>query len=588
VNSVMPKKTISRVGFLSIAVLFVAFVIVCRLFFVQVVHGNLYRQEASNQYVAHQEGGAFDRGAIFFSKKDGTPISAATLTTGYTLAVNPSVLADVSGTYEKLSAITPIDKTTFLLRANKKDDPYEEIVKRLDDVTAKKIRALKIKGVGIYEEKRRSYPGGNLASHVLGFYGSNENTSGGQYGLEKYYEDVLKRGDNKLYVNFFAEVFSNISDIVSTNNKNNRLGEVVTSIEPSVQEELQDQLHGIQEKYRTDSVGGIIIDPQTGEIYAMAALPDFDPNSYNTASNTSVFTNPLVEKAYEMGSTIKPLTMAIGLDTGAVTAATTYNDKGTVIVEGSRLNNYDFKARGVVPMQEVLNQSLNTGVVFVEQKVGKTVFKNYMHNYGIGERTKVDLPGEIKGLASNLDSPREVECATASFGQGIAITPIAAVRALSVLANGGNVITPHVTKQINYTFGFPGEPSTDPVRRVLKETTSDEITRMLVEVVDKALLGGTVKNPSYSIAAKTGTAQIANPSGGYYSDRYLHSFFGYFPAYDPKFLVFLYAINPKGEAYASHTLTEPFMNTANFLIKYYDIPPDRQPVEKIVIKKPTQ
>jgi cell division protein FtsI/penicillin-binding protein 2 len=584
----MKVGQITRVGFLSIAVLFVASVIVCRLFFVQVVRGNLYRQEANDQYVAHTENGRFDRGSIFFQERDGTLISAATLTTGYTLAINPSVLKDVSGAYDKLSVITPLDKKTFLFRANKKTDPYEEISKHLDDVIAKKIRALDIEGIGIYEEKWRSYPGGNLASHVLGFVGYEGDSLGGRYGLEKYYDDVLKRGENKLYVNFFAEVFANISTAISTNNKNNRLGDVVTSIEPTVQEELQEQLRGIQEKYRTESVGGIIIDPKTGEIYAMAALPDFDPNSYNTASSTNVFTNPLVEKAYEMGSTIKPLTMAIGLDTGAVTAATTYNDKGTVVIEGSRLNNYDFKARGVVPMQEVLNQSLNTGVVFVEQKVGKEVFRSYMKNYGIGERTMVDLPGEIKGLASNLDSPREVENATASFGQGIAITPIAAVRALSVLANGGNVITPHVTKQINYTFGLPGELSTDPVRRVLKETTSDEITRMLVEVVDKALLGGTVKNPSYSIAAKTGTAQIADPSGGYYSDRYLHSFFGYFPAYDPKFLVFLYAINPKGEAYASHTLTEPFMNTANFLIKYYNIPPDRQPVEKIVTKKPTQ
>lgn len=586
------KKSISRVGFLSIIILSVAIIIVCRLFFVQVVRGNLYRQEANNQYIGHQENGSLDRGGIFFQKKDGTLISAATLTTGYTLAINPSILKDVSGTYEKLSVITPLDKTTFLLRANKKNDPYEEIAKRLDDVTAKKIRDLKIEGVGVYEEKWRSYPGGNLASHVLGFLGYTNATSSlsGQYGLEKYYDDVLKRGENKLYVNFFAEVFANISTVISMNNKNNRLGDVVTSIEPSVQEELQDELLAVHQKYRTESVGGIIIDPQTGEIYAMAALPDFDPNNYNLATSTRVFTNSLVEKAYEMGSTIKPLTMAIGLDTGAVTADTKYTDNGFVIIEGARLNNYDFKGRGVVPMQEVLNQSLNTGVVFVEQKVGKDVFRSYMKNYGIGERTGIDLPGEIKGLASNLDSPREVENATAAFGQGIAITPIAAARALSVLANGGQLITPHVTKKINYTFGLPGEINPPPVRRVLKQTTSNEITRMLVEVVDKALLGGTVKNSSYSIAAKTGTAQISNPDGsGYYTDRYLHSFFGYFPAYNPRFLIFLYAINPKGEAYASHTLTAPFMDTANFLIKYYDIPPDRQ-IEKIesVNKKQTQ
>ena len=198
-----------------------------------------------------------------------------------------------------------------------------------------------------------------------------------------------------------------------------------------------------------------------------------------------------------------------------------------------------------------------------------------MKAYGLGEETGIDLPNETHGLIQNLDSPRDVEHATAAFGQGIAVTPIEMTRALAVLANGGVLVDPYVTREVDYTFGpswkyFPNEP-----KRVLKPETSEEITRMLVTVVDDALLGGEVKLDHYTIAAKTGTAQIPKPGGGYYEDRYLHTFFGYFPAYDPKFLVFLYVKHPQGVQYASHTLTHPFIDTAKFLLNYYGVPPDR-------------
>jgi len=234
------------------------------------------------------------------------------------------------------------------------------------------------------------------------------------------------------------------------------------------------------------------------------------------------------------------------------------------------------KARGVVPIQEILSQSLNTGVVFAMQRLGKEKFRDYMLSYGIEEETGIELPGEVGGIVGNLYSTRDIEYATASFGQGIAMTPIATARALSVLANGGLLITPYIVDGIDYRILGSKKTYPDEGVRVLNKNTSEEITRMLVEVVDTALLGGTVSMPHYSIAAKTGTAQIADTSnGGYYSDRYLHSFFGYFPAYDPQFLIFLYNLEPVGARYASATLTEPFMNIVSFLINSYEVPPDR-------------
>jgi cell division protein FtsI/penicillin-binding protein 2 len=221
-------------------------------------------------------------------------------------------------------------------------------------------------------------------------------------------------------------------------------------------------------------------------------------------------------------------------------------------------------------MQQVLNQSLNTGVAFIVDTMGKKQFSNYFKALKLGSETGIDLPNEAYGIVGNLDSPREVEYATASFGQGIATTPIAAT-----LGNGGTLVTPHVAEKIIYQDGSEKDIRYPEGDRVFSEETSTTISRMLTTVVDDALRGGTLALPHHTIAAKTGTAQIAAPQGGYYDDRYLHSFFGYFPSYDPQFIVLLYTVEPKGVQYASETLTDPFMEIATFLINYYNVPPDR-------------
>jgi len=294
------------------------------------------------------------------------------------------------------------------------------------------------------------------------------------------------------------------------------------------------------------------------------------------ASQVSSFGNPLVENVYEMGSIIKPLTIAAGIDAGVINSKTTYDDKGFLILNGSRISNYDGKGRGVVDMQEVLSKSLNTGVAFVVSKLGNKQFGDYFKSLEMGEETGIDLPNETRGLISNLDSTRELEYVTASYGQGIALTPIGTVRALSTLANAGVLPHPHLVTEVSYDIGTSRTISSLPGDQVFKKETTEEVTRMLVKVVDTALLNGKIKNPHYAVAAKTGTAQIAKPKeGGYYTDRFLHSFFGYFPAYDPQFIIFLYTVYPKNVSYASETLTESFSEITQFLINYYQIPPDR-------------
>ncbi|MFA6397970.1 MAG: penicillin-binding transpeptidase domain-containing protein, partial [Candidatus Paceibacterota bacterium] len=235
---------------------------------------------------------------------------------------------------------------------------------------------------------------------------------------------------------------------------------------------------------------------------------------------------------------------------------------------------FDKKGRGVVNMQEVLNQSLNTGAVFVEQKLGKEKFNNYMMSFGVGEKTGIDLPNETKGLVDNFKKG-DMEYANMSFGQGIALTPIEAARAFSVLANGGNLIKPHLVDEIKYNEGGSKKISYNDSISVIQPKTSEEISKMLVTVFDN-YLGGNAKIAGYSIAAKTGTAQVSKEDGGgYYTDRHLHSFFGYFPAYDPQFLILLYTNNPKGVNFASQTLINPFIDITKFLISYYEVAPDR-------------
>lgn len=572
------SKLAVRVRIIAIVVIAIAAVLLARLYFLQIVHGREYRKEAESQYVK-QSTNQIDRGSIFFTSKDGTLISAATIGAGYTIAVNPEIIKNPEAAYGALKPLLPeLDKTSFVAKAHTEESVYQEVARQVPTETGDAIAALKIPGVQVLGSHWRFYPGKTLGAQTVGFLGfaKDGNTLAGRYGLERYYDGALSRADGGLYVNFFADLFTNIRAKFSPDTAEPG-ADVVTSLEPSVQQFLENTLAEYDVNWHSDAVGAIIMDPKTGAIVAMASRPGFDLNDFKKA-DPEYFANPLIERVYEFGSTMKAITMAAGIDSGAVTAKTTYNDKGFIILDGARINNYDHKARGVVPMQEVLNQSLNTGVSFVVTRMGTTTFARYLDRFGITEETGIDLPNEASPLVSNLESPRAVEYATASFGQGIALTPVAMARALATLANGGVVPGPHIGLELRYGGGIKKKLGWSPPRTAISPESTEAITRMLVTVVDDALRGGAIKMTDYSIAAKTGTAQIARPDArGYYEDRYLHSFFGYFPAYDPKFLVFFYSVYPKGAKYASETWTEPFMKTTHFLINYYNIPPDRAP-----------
>ncbi len=349
----------NRIRLVFFGFVFFALILCVRLYYIQIIHGQEYVDKADRQYVSPASR-IFDRGDIFFQNKDGSLLGAAALSTGYNISINPQKLTDLESAYTGLSAVFPLDLDNFYMRANQKNTVYQKIAEHLTAEQIKKVEVLAIPGLSINKERWRTYPGDSTAARTIGFVGYDGDALVGRYGLEKYYEDVLSRKNDQAYVNFFAEIFSNIKQSVNSSYKSE--GEIVTSIEPTVEDFLEGKVKAVQDLYSSEITGGIIIDPMTGEVYAMAVSPTFDLNNFGQEKDISVFNNPLVEGLYEMGSIIKPLTMAAGIDTGAVNAETVYNDTGSITLDTYTISNYDKKARGEVNMQDVLNQSLNLGV----------------------------------------------------------------------------------------------------------------------------------------------------------------------------------------------------------------------------------
>ncbi|MEI6352936.1 MAG: penicillin-binding protein 2 [Candidatus Nomurabacteria bacterium] len=606
-----------RINIFVFIILFIFALIGVRLFYLQVVHGEDYRREGQDQYF-YTTGDNFDRGAINFANKDGSSAVAVQMTNEYDIDIDPKTAASdlsskitsnktendlqkeiynkLANAFSKFSSETVIssttasttdnilvDENTFLSKINKKTSSFETLATNVNEDISNELISLKIRGLIINRKKSRVYFTKEAGSKVLGFVGYSSDASStdrlGLYGIEKYYNDVLMKTPIT-NSNFFADIFSDFNSDsnkidVSTVLSNNLQGDLNLTVDMNAEIYLHKILSDAKEKWQSERVGGIVMDINDGSIVAMDEVPGFDPNNYKKVSDISLYNNDLISGVYEMGSIIKPLTMAAALDSDNVNESTTYNDAGSLMLNGFRVSNYDKKARGPnTPIQQILSQSLNVGIAFLVEKMGNETLSKYFHGYGLGDYTGVDLPNEAHGLVANLDSNVLVDSVTAGFGQGIAVTPIQTIRALATLGNGGKLVTPHIVKSIIYDDGDTKVMAqNDPVKVFQNASTSERISKMLTIVVDDAMH---VKNPKYTVAAKTGTAQMVNPENGkYYDDRYLHSFMGYFPATKPRYIIFLYQTYPKGAQYASQTLKDSFFSLVNFLINYYEIPPDR-------------
>ncbi len=564
----------TRIRLVLACVVVAALLILIRLYFVQIVHGEEYSQKADRQF-ASGSSGLYDRGSIYFTRKDGTHISAATLASGFLVAINPQTLSNPERAYAAISAVAEdmISREAFFASAGKKHLVYVEVAHHLTDAEGKSLVAENILGVQVLRERWRYYPGNTLASQAIGIvsYGSGDTLSG-RTGLEAAYEETLSRSGDALYKNFFAEIFSNVGNLL-VDAREAREGSIITTIEPEVQTRLADNLKKLTQRYSSKESGGIIMDPKTGAIFGIATFPDYNANNFKEA-DPNALGNHLVQHVHEFGSIMKPLTMAAGLDSGVITPSSTYNDTGCITVDTARICNWDLKARGVVPMKQVIMQSLNLGASWIATQLGPDRFRGYLSTL-FGEKTGIDLPAEGRALLRNLESPRQIEFDNMSFGQGIAVTPVQMIRALGTLANGGAMVRPHLVSGVQLDSGVLRPIDWEGTTQVFSPEAVRDTTSMMVELNDVILMDGKAKIPTMSVAGKTGTAQLTKPGGGYYDDRFFHSFVGYFPAYNPRFIILLYTNDPKGVKYASETLNATFLDLTHFLINYYAVPPDR-------------
>ncbi len=564
----------SRIRLILAGVICIAIVIVIRLYFIQIVHGEDYTQKADRQF-ASGGSGLFDRGSIYFRLKDGTPISAATLSTGFLVAINPQTLGDPEAAYAAITAVasSSIPYGTFIAAAAKKAQVYIEVAHHLSDENGRALAVRAIPGIQVLRERWRYYPGVSLAAHSIGTisYGSGD-TLIGQTGLEEVYDGPLSRSGDALYKNFFAELFSNVGDLL-VSAKDAREGEIMTTIEPEVQTRLENDIAKVSKRYLSHESGGIIMDPRTGEIIALAIYPTYDANNRQNVS-ASLLGNPLAEHVHEFGSIMKPITMAAGLDAGVVTAETTYNDVGCITVDTKKICNWDLKARGVVPMKQIIVQSLNLGAAWVATELGQEKFREYFTKL-FGQKTGIDLPNESGALLGNLSKTQQINFDTMAYGHGIAVTPIQMIRALGALANSGTMVQPHLVSSVRLNSGIERKFDWSQTTPVFGANAVRETADMMTAVVDEKLQGGKAIISTMSVAAKTGTAQLTNEQGGYFSDRFFHSFVGFFPAYNPRFIILLYTSDPQNVTYASDTLGSTFLDLTHFLIDYYAIPPDR-------------
>jgi cell division protein FtsI/penicillin-binding protein 2 len=526
-------------------------------------------RDAQNSYVTDES----KRGSIFATFKNGELYPLAKDDTYYKLVVVPKNIDPGydKRLYELLNQVTPLDRQTFLEKIKNKKDAYEEIA-IIDETQRNKVEDLGINGVSTYKTYKRVYPLDKIGGRIIGFVGGGNDGYIGRYGLEKFYEDDLV-GRVSIETSFFTKIFEprNEADEADTLAKN-----VVTSLEPNVMKFLYKLLADMQTEWKADQVSAIVMKIPSGEIVGMETLPEYDPNKY-AEEDVQNFINPSVQGVYELGSIMKPITLSGALDIKLITPQTVFHDYGFIKVDNYTIKNFDEKVRGDQTMQDVISKSLNTGAVYVEKLMGKEKFKDNFKNFGLEDMTNIDFPGEVMNKTDNLDTDTEVNFATAAFGQGVAITPVSMLSALSVIANGGMSLSPHflIRKELQNGIKISYQRDEEP-KAVVSSTTASTMKDMMVNLIDSGLANGRYKDLNYKIASKTGTAQLPSPDGKYYKDKFIHSYFTFFPADNPQFAVLIYQKNPKQGLLASLTLAPYATKIKDFLVTYYNIPPDRK------------
>ncbi len=544
------KAIHSRMKIILVIIFFLFILIIGKVFYIQVFQYKKLNKYASSLWsrnlpIESSRGKIYDRNGV---------VLADNITTT-SLVLIPNQIKDKEQTASKLASILNVTKEEMMKHVSKKSsiERVHPEGRRLSYEIADKINDLKLPGVYLVKESKRYYPFDTSLSHTLGFVGiDNQGLSGlelmydkyltGSYGAIKYFSDAKGARLN------LSEVYEKPQDGIN----------MTLTINHEIQSSLERELDNAVSKYSPDQALGIAMDPNTGEILAISSRPNFSPSNYSNYKVEEINRNLPIWATYEPGSTFKIITLATALEENLVDLEKEkFTDTGSVTVESARIKCWKHGGHGTQTFLEVVENSCNPGFVLLGQRIGKETLFDYIHKFGFGEKTGVDLNGEGSGILFNLDKVGPVELATTAFGQGVSVTPIQQITAVSAAINGGTLYKPYIVKSLN-------EPETNTivkankpevVRKVIKEDTSEKV-RMALESVVSNGTGGNAFIEGYRVGGKTGTAQKVK-DGRYMVGNYIVSFMGFMPADDPQVVVYIAIDNAKGITQYGGTIAAP-------------------------------
>lgn len=544
------KKIDGRIKMLFLIIILLFLFIILRVFYIQIFDYSKLSILAEDLWsrdlpIEANRGLILDRNGI---------VLADNLTTT-SLVLIPNQIKDKDTTSGKLAEILGVTKEEMDKHVNKKTsiERVHPEGRRLSYEIADKINELNLPGVYLVKESKRYYPYGTLLSHVLGYVGIDNQ---GLSGLELEYDEYLT-GENGA-IKYFSDAKGNklnLSDVYvePTDGVNIQL-----TIDYNIQVSLERELDNAVKAFNPDMALAVVMDPNTGEILAMASRPTYDPNNYQDYDTETLSRNLPIWASYEPGSTFKISTFAAAIEENLISMDTDhFYDSGSVIVSGSRIGCWKAGGHGDQTYLQVLQNSCNPGFVKLGQMLGKEKLFSYLEKFGFGSKTGIDLNGEATGIVFSLDRVGDLELSTTAFGQGVSVTPIQQVTAVSSIVNGGNLYQPYIVK--NYlepeTNSVIKMNSTTLVRKTVSEETSSKMRYALESVV--AFGGGKAAYiDGYRVGGKTGTAQKVE-NGQYLVNNYIMSFMAVVPANDPKAVLYIAIDNPKNTALLSSYTTTP-------------------------------
>lgn len=543
------KKIDKKIKLIFIFMLIFLILVIIRVFYIQVFEYKKLNKLAGDLWSRNLEIEA-DRGRIL--DRNGK-VLADNLTTS-SLVLVPNQIKDKEKVTKELANILGTSYKSMKTHVNKKTsiERVHPEGRRLSYDVAKKINDLKLDGVYLVKEAKRNYPYKDFMSHVLGYVGIDNQ---GLSGIELQYDKYLK-GENGV-IKYFSDAHGNkinLSDIYKAPTAGM---DVRLTIDIDIQKSIERELKNIQDMFSPDMALAIAVDPNTGEILGMGSSPDFDPNKYKEYGTNVLNRNLPIWDAYEPGSTFKIVTMASSVEEKVIDIFNDhFYDSGKVNVDGSVLKCWKSGGHGDQTFLQVLQNSCNPGFVKLGQLLGKERLFSYIDKFGFGKKTGIDLSGEATGILFPMNKVGNVELATTAFGQGISVTPIQQVMAVSAVVNGGTLYKPYIVKGITDKANINIlENTPKKVRKVISKETSN-IMRLALESVVAQGGGKSAYIEGYRIGGKTGTAQKSN-NGSYLVNNYIMSFMSVVPSNDPKAVLYLAIDNPKNTAMLSSYTTTP-------------------------------